>query len=413
LQRLLVILGMGLACSASLAQDLVITGARILDGKGGVIDRGSLVVRDGRIEAVRSGSAAAANVETLDAGGMTLMPGFIDAHRHLIQGEPAVWLEERSAASMRDFLAAGFTTVLSAIDDTPTIVELRRRIADGETEGPRLVVGGFVPLAINPPLGPPGVDPARLDNSRPPHRPTEPARAIPEEQTRAAVRAHAAAGVDAIKTVITVTPGGPEQDTLRIVIDEAAQHGLPTITHAVSVIDTMAAVEAGTTTLVHTPHIGILEEAETRRIVDSGIPMTSTLGVFVPYFSESNEPLFRDLGPFPQNTLSSAGVGPVNARLLWDAGITYGYGTDTSYPARDSLAHELRPLGLVFSPADIVKIITSQAAVLVGLESEIGSLEPGMIADLVLIDGDPLEDIDALLNVKLVAREGRILVDAR
>jgi hypothetical protein len=63
----------------------------------------------------------------------------------------------------------------------------------------------------------------------------------------------------------------------------------------------------------------------TKKIAGAGIPMTSTLAVFLPHFGADNTPLFRDGMPFPWNTISSAGQGPVNARLLWEAGISYGY----------------------------------------------------------------------------------------
>jgi hypothetical protein len=98
--------------------------------------------------------------------------------------------------------------------------------------------------------------------------------------------------------------------------------------------------------LVHTPHIGRLEEdrAAVQKIAKAGIPMTSTLIVFVPHFSAGNRPLFRDAQPFPWDTISSAGQGPVNARLLWEAGISLGYGTDTSWPPLESLRDELRAL---------------------------------------------------------------------
>jgi imidazolonepropionase-like amidohydrolase len=148
-------------------------------------------------------------------------------------------------------------------------------------------------------------------------------------------------------------------------------------------------------------------------IATAGIPMMSTLGVFVPYFNADNEPLFRDFGPFPWETLSSAGQGPVNARLLWEAGITYAYGTDTSYVPSEALAHELKPLRLVFSPQDIVTILTRNAAIAVGLGNELGTLEPGKLADIVIVDGDPLADIDAVLNVRVVIKEGVIVVDER
>ena len=411
-------LGLAIGASAVLvpaaAQDLAITNARIVDGAGRVIESGTVVVRDGRIESVSAAARAPRGIERLDVRGRTVLPGFVDAHRHIIRGEPRSWLEERAAEEFLEYLEAGFTTVLSAIDPTVQIVEARERVDDGRLVGPRLVVGGIVPLAGGGGGGGGGVDPARTDSSRPPLRATQAAPAIPREQTLAAVRRLADAGVDAIKTVIIVTPGGPEQATLALITQEARRLGLMSITHAVSVRDTLAAVEAGTDILVHTPHIGQLTDEDVRRIVAAGIPMTSTLGVFVPYFGpDDNTPLFRDLMPFPMNTLSSAGQGPVNARLLWEAGINYGYGTDTSYSPRDSLAHELKPLSLVFSPQDIVYILTRNAAVSAGRGDTVGTLEPGKLADVVVVDGDPLNDSDALLDVVLVIKGGEIVVDNR
>ena len=405
------------------AQDLVIENARIIDGNGGVIDNGSVVVSEGRIVSVSAGSAAA-DGERIDAGGRTIMPAFSDAHRHIIQGDPDTWLAEEAAGNMRAWLEAGFTTILSAGDPPEQILELRRRLAEGEIEGPRLLAAGRVPLAASPGGFVPGVDPARIDQSRGPNRVMETAEAIPEEQTRAAVRAHAEAGFDAIKTVIVVTLDGPETQTLAVVADEARRNGIPSITHAVTVMDTLAAVEARTDVLVHTPHIGHLTEEQARTIVDSGIPMVSTLGIFVPTFAVDNEMIrestgrdnvarFRDLEPFPYDTLSSAGQGPVNARLLWEAGLVYGYGTDVRFEPADSLAHELRPLRLVFSHEDIVQMLTKNAAVTALVGDETGTLEAGKRADIVILDGDPLTDINAVLEVVLVVKDGEVVVDNR
>jgi imidazolonepropionase-like amidohydrolase len=402
-----------LVSSAVLAQDLAVTNARVIDGTGRVIESGVIVIRDGRIESVSSSGRAPRGIARLDVRGRTVMPGYIDAHRHLIRGEPQSWLEHRAAGEFVEFLEAGFTTVLSAIDPTPQIVEARERINDGRLLGPRLVVGGFVPLAGGAGGGVDGVDPARTDASRE-GRPTQAAPAIPREQTLAAVRRLADAGVDAIKTVIVVSPGGPERATLALITEEAHRLGLMSITHAVSVQDTLAAVAAGTDILVHTPHIGQLSDENVRTIVAADIPMTSTLGVFVPYFAPGEDvPLFRDLMPFPWKTLSSAGQGPVNARLLWEAGISYGYGTDTQYPPSESLALELRPLSLVFSPRDIVYILTRNAAISAGRGDSVGTLEPGKFGDLVVLDADPLTDSRALLDVTLVVKGGEIVVDRR
>jgi imidazolonepropionase-like amidohydrolase len=391
------------------AQDLVISNARILDGAGNAIERGTVVVREGRISSVGVGAVTLANAVRIDAGGRTVMPGFIDAHRHIVQGDPARWLAEQSAANMREYLEAGFTTVFSAIDAPEQILELRRRTESGETVGPRIISAAFIPLS-RAALGGGGVDPARTDPARAPNRPGPTAPGIPREDSLAAVRAAAERGHDAIKTLIIVTRDGPEAATLKTIADEAERLGLLSITHAVSVIDTVAAVEAGTDILVHTPHIGQLDEATAKRIADANIPMVSTLGVFVPYFNDANMPLFRDRQQFPFDTLSSAGQGPVNARLLFQAGITYAYGTDTSWSPRDSLEHELRPLHLVFSHEDLIPIMTKNAAIAVGKGDDLGTLEVGKQADIVILGSDPLADEGALLDVDVVIKGGRIVV---
>jgi imidazolonepropionase-like amidohydrolase len=420
MRRLLV--GIWIACLAHdvAAQDLRIVNARIVDGKGGAIERGSVVVRSGKIESVAAGTAAPiAGVTTIDAQGRTLMPGFIDAHRHIAQGDAAEWLAMRAVPQMQEFLDAGFTTVLCAICPEQAI-ELRQRIDAGTVKGPRLYLASLVPLARAAAAGGRGGgrgggDPARFDNSRPPLRPTAPASAIPAADTIKAVEAIAARKFDYIKTVITATPGGPEVDTLKLIVAEGRKRNLPTITHAVTVIDTLAAVEAHPAVLVHTPHIGRLEEDATalKTIVGAGIPMTSTLAVFVPHFGSDNTPLFRDAMPFPWETISSAGQGPVNARLLWEGGISYGYGTDTSWPPKQSLADELRALTLVFSPRDITKILGEGAARSALHQDQIGTLEAGKLADMVLVDGNPLVDVMPLLNVVTTIKGGRIVSDKR
>ena len=413
-----------LFCSPVWGQDLVIANARIIDGNGGVIENGTVVVQDGRIASVSAGPADSGGAQVIDAGGMTVMPGFIDAHRHVISGDPDPWLAEQAVPRMQEFLDAGFTAVLSAGDNLDAILELRRRLDEGELRGPRLIVAGRAPLAQSTGGFTPGVDPARIDISRPPHRPTEPAPGIPHEETRARIQQLAAAGVDAIKTVIIVTPDGPEQETLSVIADEAERQGIPSITHAVTVVDTVAAVEAGTHVLVHTPHIGQLDEETARMIADSGIPMISTLGIFVPTFAADNAvirartgldnvPRFRDLYPFPMDTISSAGQGPVNARMLWDAGMVYGFGTDTRFVPRDSFYQELKPLVLMFSAQDIVTIMSRNAAMAIGRLDKLGTVEAGKLADLVILDGDPLENPHDLLDVSMVVKGGEIVVDNR
>ncbi len=418
-----------LGASLSLAaQDLVITNARILDGNGGVIADGSVVVEDGRIAAIAAGDAdGPEGALVVDAQGRTLMPGFIDAHRHIITGPSGPWLENQAADRMREFLEAGFTSVQSGGGDPAAQVELQRRIEVGEIEGPRIVTAVFTQLAAPAPGGGGGGrggDPARTDTARPGFRPTDAAPRIPEDEVRAFVRNQVEAGIDAIKAVILVTPGGPEAETLAIVVDETERLDVRSITHATSVQDTVAAVEAGTHVLMHTPHTDLMDLETARMVAESGIPMVSTLGVFTPTFAEDNqairaatgfdnEPRFRDLLPYPENAEPwySAGQGGINARLFWNAGGVYAFGTDTTYLPRDTLQQELTALNVVFSRQDIVQILTKNAAAAIGRGDDLGTLEVGKLADLVLVDGNPLAELSDLLNVVLVIRDGRIVVD--
>jgi imidazolonepropionase-like amidohydrolase len=399
------------ACGA-FAQSLTITNARILDGTGRVIERGAVVVRDGKIASVSATAPAAGGGLTINAGGKTVMPGLIDAHRHIVTGNAADWLAQRAPQQLQEFLEAGFTTVLAAIDPPPAI-EARKRIEAGQLKGPRLYVGTILPVA-GPSGPPPQGDPARTDPARGPY-PTTPAPAIARDVTIRAVENAKQAGYDYLKVVLNTTQNGPEVETLKLIIAEGKKHNMPTIVHAVSVRDTLAAIETRPDMLVHTPHIGNLgdDPAAVKKIVDAKIPMTSTMSVFVPHFDANGTALFRDRQPFPWHTLSSAGQAPVNARLLWEAGLVYGFGTDTQWPPKETLADELRALRLVFSPQDVVKIITKNAAAATMHGAEIGTLEVGTLADIVIIDGDPMRDSNALLNVVTTIKGGQVVFEKK
>ncbi len=409
--------------SLAQAQQLTLTNAHIVDGNGGVIERGHVVVRDGRIASLGAGAPAATAGKVIDVKGRTVMPGFVDAHRHVVRGNAAQWLEKDAAAQMQEFLDAGFTTVLAAIDP-PQLLEARRRIEAGTLKGPRLFVGTMIPLAA---MGPPaprptnavGNDPARTDPARQPQPlGTAAAQAIPREATLRMIDNAKAQGYDYLKVIMNATPGGPEVATHQFVIAEGRKRGMPTITHAVSVRDTLAALEGSEkpALLVHTPHIGDLgqDAAALQRIVAAGVPMTSTLQVFLPHFGPDGKPLFRDGAPFPFDTLSSAGQGPVNARHLWEAGLkNYGFGTDTQWPPKETLFDELRALSLVFSPADIVQILTRNAAKATLKGDDIGTLEAGKKADLVVIDGDPLLRAADLMKVVMTVKDGVVVAERR
>jgi imidazolonepropionase-like amidohydrolase len=375
------------------AQDLVITNARIIVGNGQVIERGSVVVRNGRIASVGA-AGATAGATTIDAGGMTVMPGFIDAHRHVIQGNADQWFKTQAADRMREFLEAGYTTLMSGGGPVPGIVQLKERIEKGELKGPRIITSGRA-------------DPANFKTPA---------------EARAQVQALARARVEIIKASISPAAETWETDVLAAIVDEGRTHRLNVMVHAVSPKAMLAAVRAGAQKLVHTPHFGWLTEEEARTVRDAGVEVLSCAGFGVPVFgvfNQNNVPTFRDGKPWPEAILDGKGRGReagekiVNARTLWDSGAVYGYGTDTGYHPLQGLAHELRTLNVMFSPQDLIKLMGPNTAAFIEKTAELGTLETGKLADIVMLEGNPLEGYWHLLNAKVVIKGGVVVVDKR
>jgi len=383
------------AARDSAAQDLVITNARIIVGNGNVINQGSLVIRAGRIVAVAQGAANGQTAPTIDAKGMTVMPGFIDAHRHIINGNDAQWFREQSVVRMQEFLEAGYTTLMSGGGPVPGIIELKQRVDKGELTGPRIITSGRADTNLKT-----------------------------ADEARAQVRMFAQAGVEIIKARIDNEAEPRQVEMLAVITDEARKHRLDVMVHAATVPAMLGAVKAGAAKLVHTPHAGWLSESDARIVANAGIETLSTIGFGVPVFgvfNETNVPTFRDGKPWPEGISDDGGGGrgreagekAVNARTLWDAGVTYGFGTDTGYHPKAGLAHELRALNLMFSMQDIIRLMGPNTAAFIDKSRDLGTLEPGKLADIVILDGNPLDGYWNLLNATVVVKGGVIVVDKR
>jgi imidazolonepropionase-like amidohydrolase len=381
---------LGLGAAAPLAaQDLTITNAHIVVGNGTVIEQGSIVVRGGKIVSVAAGAPDASSGQTIDARGMSAMPGFIDAHKHVNTGP-----DER--AQMQRLLEAGYTTVLSGGGPGEGNITLRDRIQQGVLNGPRIIPSERIRLASHTP-----------------------------ESAREAVRTMAAAGIRYTGEIsLTPVPGPTEQElqVLRAVVDEAKKVGVIVQVHAVSSPAMMAAVEAGVPLLVHLPNKDWVSKADAEKLAASGTKILMTIGFGAPVFgvfAADNEPRFRDGKPWPESIVDGVGIGEeagymiVNARTVFDAGAVVGYCTDTTYDALAGLEHELKSMNVVFSTQDMVEIMGPNTAAYLGMEDQLGTLAAGKLADIVLLDGDPLEGYWNWLKAKVVVKEGKVVVDAR
>lgn len=370
------------------AQNVAIINARVVVANGSVIQSGSVVVRAGRIASVSSGAANTQGLQTIDAKGMTAIAGYIDGHRHINTGP-------NEKEQMQQLLEAGYTTILSGGGPAEGNLMLRDHIEKGVINGPRIIPSGSVRLNTTP------------------------------EQARAEVRRIAGLGIKFTGEIALTPKPGPsaqELETLKAILDEAKKTGILVQVHAVSPQAMMAAVDAGVPLLVHTPHFGWLSFEDARRVAAAGVKQLSTIGFGVPVFgvfADDNKPRFRDGKPWPESILDGDGRGQeagykaVNARTSWDAGVIYGYGTDTNYDPKAGLEHELKSLNLMFSIEDIIKLMGPNSAAYIQMSDELGTLEPGKLADIVLLDGNPLDGYWNMLKAKVVLKGGVVVVDKR
>lgn len=403
---------------------LIIENARIIVGDGTVLERGSVVIAGDRILSVTSGNVGIPAARRVDAAGRTVLPGLFDAHVHLTlvpaiadSMSLAAFLERDLPGILRGFLQHGVTTVRSTGDHWPWIGQIRDRIAAGELEGPRIRAAGPIVTVRD---GHPATTVCRLLRS-PFCREYAAAEVATPEEARAVVRRLAAEGVDVIKLVADSRPVPMPDEVLAAIIAQGHEERLRVVAHVAEVDGMRRAAALGLDGFVH-PTLWPISLAGARELgamlAQRGTPVTTTAaGPLILRPQPVDSPLqegsaFRDTLVMIARPLAA----------MAEAGVDLVLGTDWCVCAPTVSRALLRPGAATItemeilrlgglSPADILAAATINAARAMGLGQQLGSLEPGKLADLVIVDGDPLADIRALRNVHLVVQGGRIVVD--
>jgi imidazolonepropionase-like amidohydrolase len=211
-------------------------------------------------------------------------------------------------------------------------------------------------------------------------------------------------------------------EILRAIVDEGKKAGVIVQVHAVSSKAMVAAVDAGVPLLVHLPNKDFMSKEDAKKLASSGTKILGTVGFGTPVFgvfANDNLPRFRDGRPWPDSIVDGvrlgeeAGYMPVNARTAWDAGAILGYCTDTTYDPKAGLEHELRILHAMFSMQDLIKMMGPNTASYIQMGDQLGTLEAGKLADIILLDGNPLEGYWNMLKTKVVVKGGVVVVDKR
>ena len=399
-----------------------IVGGTLIDGSGGepLADSTVLVGDDGRIVATgpRAAIAIPEGTQRTDATGLTVLPGLIDCHDHLASftydllsrwgmTEPRSTRTLRIARVIEDTLQSGYTTIR---DCGWLEAGFRVAVEEGLIEGPRLLVAAG-------PLGPthsvqdrPTFSGHRRYSMPDPNIPYGVADGAGE--IRAVVRENARVGADLIKVFQTGfgrathlgTDACYDLDELKTLVAESHAQGRRVACHAVGGPGLRTAVEAGVDSIEHGCYLD-LDHDLLRMMADKDITLVPTLTVFAHHSAEGNPVAQVEAREFREHHIET-----VQQAMRY--GVRVVAGTDAGGWFHGNNAVELDMLADAgMTPMQALVAGTREAAACCGLESDLGTLEAGKLADLIVLDGNPLSDVTVLQErerIRLVMKEGTV-----
>jgi imidazolonepropionase-like amidohydrolase len=392
---------------------------RVFDSATGeMLEHHEVVIDDDRIAEVRP----ATTVGAMTLPGMSILPGLIDVHTHLASpldnGQGFAAIVQRSGAQdaligvkhAAETIRAGFTTVRDVGTWRAfTDVALRDAIDGGWVEGPRMMVAGAY---VTCPGGGGDITGLAVDVDDVLPRELRFGVTSGVDQMRSNVRQILRYGADMIKVLATgavltsgTNPGAPEltEDEIRAAVETAAENGTHVAAHAHGTEGIKRAVRAGVRSIEHG---SILDDEAIELMVENGTYLVADL-----YDSDYIEEVGPGLGysvEVMRKTAMTAQAQRDGFRAAVSKGVNIAFGTDAAvYPHGDNAKQFALYVKHGLSPAAAIQSATRWAAELMGLHDRVGSLSAGHFADLVAVDGDPLEDVSVLETPKAVMKGGR------
>lgn len=408
---------------------VVLQAARVIVGNGNApIPNGLVVIEDNKITMV--GTSATIQLpkgtKIIDLGDATIMPGFIDAHTHIIgrvlgdaEGQNSAFRDYDSFGAIlavensKKTLMAGFTTIRNVGAGNFDDLAIKKAINDGWIVGPRMLTAGHSLGITGGHCDENGYKPGAADGD------FKTGIADGVEQVRAAVRYQIKYGADVIKTCATggvLSEGdavGVQQysfDELKVMVDEAHQHERKVAAHAHGTEGIKVAVRAGVASIEHG---SFLDEEGAKLMKQKGTFLVPTLMAGEAVENLTNKKFLTGLRGEKALAAASAMRNAIKIAIKNDVKIALG--TDSGVIPHGTNGHEFTLMvewgGM--RPLDAINAGTLNGAKLLGIDKTVGSLEIGKYADIVAVKGNPLENIKLLENVDFVMKNGYVYKEMR
>jgi imidazolonepropionase-like amidohydrolase len=380
------------------ATALLIRGASVFDATGAPPRKADVLVVNGRIAKVGAGVRGPRGARTIDARGLTLLPGLFDLHTHWTPGGQP----DNAAQIARAYALAGVTTV-DDFHSQPEAYAAKRRWLTG-------VVAPHVNYIAR--VGTPGGHGTDWGDENTTKSITTP------ESARVAIRQLLPYRPDRIKAFndgwrYGTSPNNNSitEEALTALVDEAHRNDLKVVTHTVTVARGKEAARAGVDVIVHSVQDGEVDAELIALLKASKTFYAPTLAVYEP----RPEKVARATPAAAEQSRRKFGFALRNAKVLHDAGIPIALGTDAGMPGTPHGSSTHRELALLveagLTPSQALIAGTANSARAAGLIADRGTIEAGKRADLLLVDGEPWRDIAAIERVRGVVIDGRVVAE--